>query len=256
MKVAVASMGTSPEAWVGIRFGRCSQFLVFDLETAGTPPMAYVIVSVPPSAEEAAQAEDPSRVSLAAIRAIAEQGVSVVITGHIKEICRQTLFNLGIDVIDGVEGMTVHEAVERYRATGLETPDSRVGLPTRIAVAARGEGLDAPLEIHFGVCASFILVDPLTMDWEVIQIEPGAPSEEKEDVNVESIRTVVQNGATALITPHIHPECCMALRALAVSVYLAPEGITVREAVERYEQGELEESLVTPFNHLNAGGNG
>lgn len=33
MKVAVASMGTLPEAWVGIQTGLCSQFLVFDLET-------------------------------------------------------------------------------------------------------------------------------------------------------------------------------------------------------------------------------
>jgi len=30
------------------------------------------------------------------------------------------------------------------------------------------------------------------------------------------------------------------LQALAVTVYLAPEGITVREAIERYRQGGLE----------------
>ncbi|HDQ73324.1 MAG TPA: hypothetical protein ENN19_14715 [Chloroflexi bacterium] len=253
MKVAVASMGTIPEAWVGIRFGRCSQFLVFDLETTETPPSDFVIVSVPPSAEEAAQAKDPARVSLAAIRAIAEQGVSVVITGHIKDICHETLLNLGIDVIDGVEGMTVQEAIERYRATGLETPQSRVGLPTRIAVAAQGEGLETPLEINFSTCSAFILVDPITMAWEVIQIDPRTASEREEDINVEGIRTVVQSGATVLITPHIHPECCMALRALAISVYLAPEGVTVREAVERYEQGELKESLTTPFNFTDTG---
>jgi hypothetical protein len=35
MRIAVASMGTVPEAWVGIRFGMCSQFLVFDLEARG-----------------------------------------------------------------------------------------------------------------------------------------------------------------------------------------------------------------------------
>ena len=61
---------------------------------------------------------------------------------------------------------------------------------------------------------------------------------------------MARSGATALITPEIHPECCMALRALAVEVYLAPEGITVREAIERYERGELEQSLVTPFTNL------
>jgi predicted Fe-Mo cluster-binding NifX family protein len=229
-------MGTVPEAWVGIRFGMCSQFLVFDLDT-----MEYVVVSVPP------QQESPERVSLAAIRAVAKQGVSAVITGHVKDICRQTLLDLGIDVIDGVEGITVQEAIERYKVTGLETPGSRKGMPTRIAVAAQGEGLEATLEVHFGACASFVVIDPLTMAWETIQIEPGGPARE---VNLRGIRAVARGGATALITPEIHPECCMALRALAVEVYLAPEGITAREAIERYERGELEQSLITPFDNL------
>jgi len=235
MKVAVASMGTVPEAWVGVRFGMCSQFLVFDLDT-----MEYVIVSVPP------QVESPERVSLAAIRAVAKQGVSVVITGHIKEICRETLLNLGIDVIDGVERMTVREAIEQYKATGLPTPESRQGLPARVAVVSQGKGLDATMELRFGICSSFVVVDPATMAWEVVQVEPDGPAEK---VNTEGIRAVARSGATTLITPHIHPECCMALRALAVSVYIAPEGITVREAVERYERGELEESLVSPFEY-------
>jgi predicted Fe-Mo cluster-binding NifX family protein len=223
MKVAVASMGTVPEAWVGIRFGMCSQFLVFDLDT-----MEYIVVSVPP------RAEDRDRISLAAIRAI-------------EDVCRKTLLDLGIDVIDGVEGLTVQEAIERYKATRLETTESRKGMPTRIAVASQGKGLDALLEIGFDTCASFVVVDPLTMEGETLEIKPDGPEAK---VNVRAIRAVVRSGATVLITPQIHPECCMALRALAVSVYLAPEGITVQQAIELYERGELEQSLVTPFNDL------
>jgi predicted Fe-Mo cluster-binding NifX family protein len=233
MKVAVASMGTVPEAWVGIRFGMCTQFLVFDLDT-----MEYVILSVPP------RREGPEQVSLTAIRAVAKQEVSAVITGDIKDICRQTLLNLGIDVIDGVEGMTVREAVERYKVTGLQAVEERKGMLTRVAVAAQGEGLDAPLEVHFGTCASFVVVDPKTMAWEMVRVEPDGPAEE---MNVKAIRAVVQSGATVLITPQIHPECCMALQALAVMVYIAPEGITVGEAIDLYEAGGLEQSLVTPF---------
>jgi predicted Fe-Mo cluster-binding NifX family protein len=236
MKVAVASMGTVPDAWVGIRFGMCSQFLVFDLDTT-----EYVVVSVPP------QPEMPERVSLAAIRAVANQGVSAVITGHVKEICRQTLLDLGIEVIDGVEGMTVHEAIEQYKATGLPTPESRKGILTRVAAVSTGEGLEARLEVRFGICASFVVVDPTTMEWEVVRVEPDGPAQ---TVNMKGIQAVARSGATVLITPEIHPECCMALHALAVAVYLAPEGITVREAIERYEQGELEQSLITPFTSL------
>jgi predicted Fe-Mo cluster-binding NifX family protein len=236
MKVAVASMGTVPDAWVGIRFGMCSQFLVFDLDT-----MEYVVVSVPPHLER------PERVSLAAIRAVAKQGVSAVITGHVKEVCRQTLLDLGIEVVDGVEGMTVREAIEQYKATGLPTPESRRGIPTRVAAVSIGEGLEARLEVRFGICSSFVVVDPTTMEWEVVRVEPDGPAQA---VNMKGIQAVARSGATVLITPQIHPECCMALHALAVAVYLAPEGITVREAIERYEQGELEQSLITPFTSL------
>jgi predicted Fe-Mo cluster-binding NifX family protein len=195
--------------------------------------MEYVVVSVPPHLEPS------ERISLGAIRAVAKQGVSAVITGHIKEICRQTLLDLGIDVIEGVEGMTVSEAIERYKATGLPTSESRKGMLPRVAVVSRGEGLDACLELHFGTCASFLVVDPKTKEWEVVRVEPDRPARK---VNIEGIRAVVQSGAGVVITPQIGPACCMALQALAVAAYIAPAGITVRQAIELYERGELEEA--------------
>ena len=236
MRVAVASMGTVPEAWVGIKFGICSQFLVFDLDT-----MEYIVLSVPP------RQEDTEQVSLTAIRAVAQQDVSAVITGNIKDVCRGILLDMGIDVIDGVEGMTVAEAIERYKVTGLQAPEERKGLLTRIAVVSQGEGgLGAPLET-FSTCSAFVVVDPRTQGWVKVQIEPSEPEEK---VPTEAIRAVAHSGATVLITPQIRPECCMALQALAIEVYIAPEGITVQKAIELYEAGELEPSPVTAFGNL------
>lgn len=226
MKIAVASMGTALDAWVGTKFGLCQQFLVFDLETDLSD---YIIISLPP-------VETEERVSLTAIRALATQGVSAVITGHIRDLCRQTLLNLGIDVIDGVEGMTVREAVERYRATGLEAPESRKGMPIRVAVVAQGEGLEASVEMPFGLCTSFIVVDPLTMEWSKVEVTPDGPSRK---VHFHSLQAVVRSGANVLLTPQVTPECCLALQSLAVEVYLVPSGITVREAVDLYERGAL-----------------
>jgi predicted Fe-Mo cluster-binding NifX family protein len=143
--------------------------------------------------------------------------------------------------------MTVAEAIERYKVTGLQTPEERKGLLTRIAVVSQGEGLDAPLETDFRACSSFVVVDPRTRDWIKVQIEPGGP---EQTVHVEAIRAVARSGATVLITPQIRPECCMALQALAIEVYIAPEGITVQKAIELYEAGELEPSPVTVFGNL------
>ena len=232
MKVAVASMGTIPEAWVGTKFGKCCQFLVFDLDT-----LEYVVVSVPPT-----QAE--GRVSLAAIRAVAEQGVAAVITGEIKDVCRQTLLDLGIDVVDGVEGMTVAEAIDRYIVSGLQTIEERKGFPTRIAVVSQGEGgLDSLLEANLDACTSFVAVDPKTDEWTLVQAEP---SDSPQEAHLAIIRAIAQSGATVLITPEVRPECCMALQALAIDVYVADAGLTVREAIAQFEAGQLKQSIIGP----------
>jgi predicted Fe-Mo cluster-binding NifX family protein len=44
-----------------------------------------------------------------------------------------------------------------------------------------------------------------------------------------------------VIASQLSPGCRLALQALSVAPYLAPQGSTVREAIELYERGELEE---------------
>jgi predicted Fe-Mo cluster-binding NifX family protein len=213
------------DAWAGEAFGTCSQFLVVDTETMG-----FVVIAVPP------EQLDPSAVSLAAIRAIANQGAEVVITGPIKDICRQAMVNLGIEVVDGIERMTVREAVAMYTTSGRQAVTSYESPPAKIAVASHGADLDAPLSRKGEACTSFVLVDPQSMDFEVVQVEP-APSPARASVN--AVRAAAKSGATVVITPEMRPACCTALRALAIAVSLADEGLTVREAVGAYRRGEL-----------------
>jgi len=225
MLVAVSSLGTSLDAWTGIPFGTCSQFFVVDTET-----MEFVVLSVPP------EHQDPTRVSLFVIRAIARQGAQVVITGPIKGICRQTMQSLGMEVIDNVGRMTVREAIEHYAAGGVETIHEHKPSPPKIAVASHGTTLDAPIGAKGEPCTAFVLVDPATMEFEVVQVKPA---ESLVQASVNAVRAAARAGATAVITPQLRPACCVALRALAITVVLAREGATVREAVEQYQRGEL-----------------
>lgn len=225
MRVAVSSLGTSLDAWVEGPFGTCSQFLVVDTDT-----MEYLTISVP------AEQLDPNKVSLPAIRALARQDVEVVITGQIKDICRQTMVNLGMEVVDGVEGMTVREAVAMYSSGGPTAIAEYIPPLAKIAVASHGEGLDATLSHKGEVCTSFVLVNPQTMDCEVVRV---APADSVEQASVNAVRAAARSGATVVITPEIRPSCCTALRALAITVVLADESLTVRQAVSAYLRGEL-----------------
>jgi predicted Fe-Mo cluster-binding NifX family protein len=192
--------------------------------------MEYVVVSVPTEQREA------HAVSLAAIRALAEQGVEVVLTGAIEERCLQAMVNLGIEVVDGIEDITVRDAVSLYTSAGSEGIADYTPPPHQIAVASHGVDLDATLSSKGEVCTSFVLVNPETMAFEVVQVEPA---DSPERASVHAVRAAAKSGATVVITPEIRPACCTALRALAIQVVLADEGLAVREAIEAYRRGEL-----------------
>jgi len=229
VKIAVSSQGTSLDAWAGGPFGLCTQFVVVDTET-----LEYVVVSVPP--EEL----DASQVSVPAIRGIAAQGAEAVLTGIIKDACRQAMETLGMEVVSGIERMTVRQAIELYAAQGEKALAQYRSPPAKIAVASHGEDLEATLGQKGEPCTSFVLVEPSReADWtyEVIRV---ASADSLERASVNAVRAAARSGATVVITPEIRPACCTALRTLAITVALADPGLTVREAVTQYLAGELE----------------
>jgi predicted Fe-Mo cluster-binding NifX family protein len=226
MKIAVSSMGTSLDAWTGAPFGICPQFIIVDTETQD-----LLIVAVP------AEERDPQHVSLYAIRALASQGVQVVLTGYIKDVCREAMLSLGIDVVEGMPRMTVREAVEQYTSAGAQAVAAYEPQPAQIAVSSHGADLDAPLAQKGEPCTSFLIVNPQTMAFEQVLVEPG---DTPERTSVNAVRAAARSGATVVITPQIRPVCCTALRALAVIVALADPAMTIRQAIEAYQRGELE----------------
>jgi predicted Fe-Mo cluster-binding NifX family protein len=86
------------------------------------------------------------------------------------------------------------------------------------------------------VCISFVLVNPETMDFEVVRV---APADAVAQASVNAVRAAARSGTTVVIMPEIRLVCCTALRALAITVVLADESFTVREAVEAYRRDEL-----------------
>jgi predicted Fe-Mo cluster-binding NifX family protein len=192
--------------------------------------MDYVVLAVPPDQI------DPTKVSLYAIRALANQQVQVVLTGQIKDICRQAILNLGIEIVDGIERITVREAIDLYKSQGAQGITAYEPPPAKIAVACHGNSLDARLSEKGEPCTSFLIVDPQTMDFDVVAVEPG---DSPEQTSVNAVRAAARSGATVVVTPQIRPACCTALNALAIAVVLAEQDLTVREAVLAYERGEL-----------------
>ena len=107
MKIAVTSSGTSLDAQVDPRFGRCARFVYVDPET----------LAVESEANEAASAGGGA--GIAAARQLVGKGTEAVLTGHCGPNAYDVLAAAGIKVFTNIAG-SVREAVEAYKAGTLQ----------------------------------------------------------------------------------------------------------------------------------------
>ena len=226
MKIAVGSLGANLDAWVGARFGYCPQFVIVDTET-----MDSVMVPMPPT-------ESEEEASLKAIRIVVQNGAEVVIVEEAKPSCREVMAQLGVEVIEGVRGLTVRQVVERYQRRDLDEPGARKGDALRIAVAALGNDLAAPVGMQFDRVPRFVVVEPSTMSYEVVEVEPVGPDQK---IQRETIRALAEKSTGVVITPALTPHCCQGLWSLGIEVITGGKGLTVGQAVEQYKTGVLKQ---------------
>ena len=158
-----------------------------------------------------------------------------VIAATAQPQCRRVMNELDVVVIEGVEGLTVRQAMERFLSDALHTPEGRKA-KVKIAVASDGDDLEATVGTSFGLCTRFLLVDPDSLDYTVVAVTPKASAE---DLSVEAIRTVAKGGATVVIAPQLQSRCCRVLFQLGMDVALCEPGISVRQAIELFKEGKL-----------------
>ena len=224
MKIAVGSLGSHLDAWVGGRFGYCPQFVVVDSET-----MAFSVVPMPEAASE-------KEASLKAIQSVVRSGAEVLIVQQAKPTCRQVMSQLGVEVIDGVEGLTVRQAVERHKSGRLAEPDGRKGEAPKVAVAALEPDFNAPVGAGLHQVSCILIVDIGSGKWEAMRVEPEAPGKK---ISPDLVRALVSSGANTLVTSLISQACRDVLSSFAVEVIVARQGLRVSDVIEQYRRGEL-----------------
>lgn len=102
-----------------------------------------------------------------------------------------------------------------------------------ICITARGEGLDAEVDPHFGRAAYFLFIDPETLEVEVVRNLPEAHG-----AGVKAAQTVAEKKASAVITGSVGPNAHQGLSAAGIEIYTGATG-TVKEALEDYHAGRL-----------------
>lgn len=124
MRVAVSAGGTTLDAKVDPRFGRCSYFVLVDTD------------SLDFKAVENASAASAQGAGIATAQMVAGEGVDAVLTGNCGPNAYQALEAAGIKVVTGVAG-TVREAVEAYKS-GRFQPSSQPNVASHFGMGMGG----------------------------------------------------------------------------------------------------------------------
>jgi len=103
MKIAISATGSSLDAEVDPRFGRCQYFIIVDPDTMEFEAM------------DNSSAMAAGGAGISAAQMIASKGVQAVLTGNLGPNAHQVLSASGVDMISGVSGK-VRDVVLAYKS--------------------------------------------------------------------------------------------------------------------------------------------
>ncbi|NLI80965.1 MAG: dinitrogenase iron-molybdenum cofactor biosynthesis protein [Deltaproteobacteria bacterium] len=107
----------------------------------------------------------------------------------------------------------------------------------KIAVSVSGGDLDAQVDPRFGRASGFLLIDPETMDYEVVENKQNVNA--PQGAGIQAAATIARAGASVLLTGHCGPKAFQTLQAAGVKVIVGVEG-SVRDALEAFRVGRLQ----------------
>jgi predicted DNA-binding protein (UPF0251 family)/predicted Fe-Mo cluster-binding NifX family protein len=107
----------------------------------------------------------------------------------------------------------------------------------KIAVTSDGPNLDGPLDPRFGRAAGFMIIDPKTFEFSYL--DNGASQAMSQGAGIQAAENVAHSGAKVVLTGYVGPKAFQALSAAGIAVIQNLENLTVRQAVERFNTGEV-----------------
>jgi len=107
----------------------------------------------------------------------------------------------------------------------------------KIAVSSEGPDLDARVDPRFGRAAGFVVVDPQTMAFDYV--DNGASQVMAQGAGIQAAEIVAGTGARVVLTGFVGPKAFQALSSAGIAIGQNLDNLTVREAVQRFQQGDV-----------------
>jgi predicted Fe-Mo cluster-binding NifX family protein len=105
----------------------------------------------------------------------------------------------------------------------------------KIAVSSTGQTLDSAVEVRFGRCPYFLIVNPATLDFDVIA---NANAELEGGVGIQSAQLIVEKSASVVLTGSCGPNALQVLKKAGIHVITGVSG-SVSQVVQQFTAGSL-----------------
>jgi len=106
----------------------------------------------------------------------------------------------------------------------------------KIVISAKGPNLEAQVDPRFGRSSYFLLVNPESMECEVLT--NGQNLQAAQGAGIQAAALVARQRPTAVLTGHCGPRAFQTLQAAGIQVIVGVEG-SVRDVVQDYRTGKL-----------------
>ncbi len=157
---------------------------------------------------------------------------------------RQEVFGLLADALD--RGLDAGPVIAGQ--TGIPQDPGQADLPEsaqeqprgqaagKVAISALGPSLDDRLDERFGRANYLLIVDPQTMEVQVV--DNNRNQQALQGAGLGAAEKVLEHGATAVLTGHLGPKAYGALQSAGIAGFNGT-GMTAREALEAWKIGRL-----------------
>jgi predicted Fe-Mo cluster-binding NifX family protein len=107
----------------------------------------------------------------------------------------------------------------------------------KVAITSQGDNLDGQVDLRFGRCPYFIIID---LETEKIEAVANPAMDAMGGAGPQAAQTLSDKGVEAVITGNVGPNAFQTLKAGNMKIYGGASG-TVKETLTKYKNGELKE---------------